>query len=47
LLFGQIIEQVLIRGIKGLQRFVLLVGLADQVKSGERCFEQGHGAGTL
>ncbi|MNG09816.1 hypothetical protein D3C84_932520 [compost metagenome] len=45
LLLGQVIEQVLVCGVKGLQRFVLLFGLADQVELGERGFEQGHRAG--
>ncbi|MNK91507.1 hypothetical protein D3C87_1116050 [compost metagenome] len=46
LLFGQMVEQVLVRRIEGLQRFVLLFGLADEVEAGERCFEQRHGAGS-
>lgn len=45
LLFGQMVEQVFVGGIKRLQRFVLLFGLADQVEAGEGCFEQRHGAG--
>jgi len=37
-LFGQVIKQILIRRIKGLQGLVLLLGLADQAKLGERAF---------
>ncbi|MNN64533.1 hypothetical protein D3C81_1799760 [compost metagenome] len=45
LLRRQMVKQVLVSGIEGLQRFVLLFGLADQVELGERGFEQGHRAG--
>ncbi|CAI9004970.1 hypothetical protein EMIT051CA3_80231 [Pseudomonas chlororaphis] len=44
LLFGQVIEQVLVRRVESLQGLVLLFGLADQVELGEGAFEQGHGA---
>ena len=37
-LFGQVIKQILIRRIKGLQGLILLLGLADQTKLGERAF---------
>ncbi|CAI8860461.1 hypothetical protein EMIT0P228_240061 [Pseudomonas brassicacearum] len=44
-MFGQVREQVFIGRIEGLQRFVLLFGLADQVELGEGAVEQGHGWG--
>ncbi|MNI65694.1 hypothetical protein D3C73_1212110 [compost metagenome] len=43
LLSMQLLEQVFIGGVKGLQRVVGLVRLADQVEFGIGCDQQGHG----
>ena len=45
LLFGQVAEQILVGGVEGLQRIIVLLGLTDQIELGERAFEQGHGGG--
>jgi len=45
LLLGQIAEQVLVGGVEGLQRIVMLLWLADQIELGEGAVEQGHGGG--
>jgi hypothetical protein len=40
-------QQVFVCGIKRLQRFVLLFGLADQIELSEGGFEQRHEARGL
>ena len=40
--FVQVIEQVFVGSIEGLQRFVLLFRLAEQVELGERRSEYRH-----
>jgi hypothetical protein len=45
-LFGQVMEQVFVGCIEGLQRFVLLFWLADQVEAGEGVSSKGMGRGS-
>jgi hypothetical protein len=40
------IEQVLVGGIESLQRFVLLLGLADQVELAKGVSSKGMGRGS-
>ena len=44
-LAGQVLQQVLVGGVEGLQGVVGLLGLADEVEFGERAGQQGHGVG--
>ena len=45
LLLGEVAEQVLVGGIEGLQRIIMLLWLANQIELGEGAVEQGHGRG--
>ncbi|KPY38887.1 hypothetical protein ALO48_102112 [Pseudomonas syringae pv. rhaphiolepidis] len=40
--FCNMIEQVLVSSIECLQRLILLLGLANEIKFSERTDEQGH-----
>ncbi|MNE72386.1 hypothetical protein D3C80_1683230 [compost metagenome] len=42
-LLVQVLEQVFVGGVEGLQRVVALLGLAQQVEAGEGGDELGHG----
>jgi len=42
-----VVEQVFVGGVEGLQRVVVLLGLADQIELSEGAGEQGPGGRKL